>query len=157
MRPCSRSTIFTMTKFLPVKFFLFAGMAATLLAAVSCQKEITKQGFELGRKLFYDAKLSRDNTISCGSCHIQTSAFTQYGHIVSHGIDDLLGTRNSQPVVNLAWSTSFFWDGGVFNLDLQPFAPIQNPEEMGADLPTIRSFLSNNIVYPQILRPAGSG
>ena len=109
---------------------------------------ITKQGFELGRKLFYDAKLSRDNTISCGSCHIQTSAFTQHGHNVSHGIDDLLGTRNSQPVVNLAWSRSFFWDGGVFNLDLQPFSPIQNPVEMGADLPAIIEKLNNDSEYP---------
>lgn len=109
---------------------------------------ITKQGFELGRKLFYDAKLSRDNTISCGSCHIQTSAFTQHGHNVSHGIDDLVGTRNSQPVVNLAWSSSFFWDGGVFNLDLQPFAPIQNPVEMGADLPTVIEKLNQDRVYP---------
>ncbi|MBL7699435.1 MAG: cytochrome-c peroxidase [Chitinophagaceae bacterium] len=109
---------------------------------------ITKQGFELGRKLFYDGKLSRDNSISCGSCHIQTSAFTQHGHIVSHGIDDLLGTRNSQAVVNLAWSSSFFWDGGVFNLDLQPLAPIQNPVEMGAELPVIIEKLNADSEYP---------
>ena len=53
--------------------------------------EITKDGFELGRKLFYDPILSANNTISCGSCHIQTSAFTQHGHRVSHGIFDRVG------------------------------------------------------------------
>lgn len=56
---------------------------------------VTKQGFELGRKLFYETKLSANNTISCGSCHIQTAAFTHHGHSVSHGIFDLMGTRNA--------------------------------------------------------------
>lgn len=73
----------------------------------TAKNPITRQGFELGRKLFYDVKLSGDNTISCGSCHIQTSGFTQHGHNVSHGINDLLGKRNSQPVMNLAWSKTF--------------------------------------------------
>jgi cytochrome c peroxidase len=54
--------------------------------------KITKEGFELGRALFYEPRLSRNNTITCGSCHIQSSAFTQHGHDVSHGIDDRLGT-----------------------------------------------------------------
>ena len=91
---------------------------------------VTKAGFELGRKLFYDPMLSRDNTISCGSCHIQTAAFTHHGHGLSHGIDDLLGKRNSPPVMNMAWSETFFWDGGVHNLDLVTPNPIENPVEM---------------------------
>ena len=70
---------------------------------------ITKERFELGKKLFYDPILSANSTISCGSCHIQTSAFTHHGHIVSHGIFDRMGTRNSPPIMNLAWSTSFMW------------------------------------------------
>lgn len=69
---------------------------------------ITKAGFELGRKLFYDPLLSKDNTISCGSCHNQGSAFTHHGHDVSHGINDLLGRRNALPVQNLLWQNSFF-------------------------------------------------
>lgn len=91
---------------------------------------VTKSKFELGRMLFYETALSKDNTISCGSCHIQSAGFTQHGHDVSHGIDDRLGSRNSPPIMNLAWSKSFFWDGGVFNLDLQPITPITNPVEM---------------------------
>lgn len=91
---------------------------------------ISKEGFELGKKLFYDPILSRDNTISCGSCHIAQNAFTHHGHDVSHGIDDKQGTRNSPPLFNLAWNKSFFWDGGVFHLDLFPVAPIENPVEM---------------------------
>lgn len=92
--------------------------------------KLTEAGFLLGRALFYEPRLSRDNTISCGSCHIQTSGFTQHGHDVSHGIDDRLGSRNSPPIMNLAWSKTFMWDGGIFDLDLQPISPITNPVEM---------------------------
>ncbi|AMP98494.1 Cytochrome-c peroxidase [Pedobacter cryoconitis] len=91
---------------------------------------VTKEGFELGRMLFYEGALSRDNKISCGSCHIQSAAFTQHGHDVSHGIEDRLGSRNSPPIMNLAWNKSFFWDGGVFHLDMFPVSPITNPVEM---------------------------
>ncbi len=91
---------------------------------------VTKESFELGRKLFYETALSRDNKISCGSCHIQSAAFTQHGHDVSHGIEDRLGSRNSPPIMNLAWNRLFFWDGGVFHLDQFPISPITNPVEM---------------------------
>src|SRR5688500_14166056 len=87
------------------------------------QNPVTKDGFELGRALFYEPMLSGDNTISCGTCHIQSAAFTHHGHDLSHGIEDRLGKRNSQPIQNMAWSTSFMWDGGIFDLDLQPIAP----------------------------------
>lgn len=115
---------------------------------------LTKEGFDLGRKLFYDPLLSRDNTISCGSCHIQPNAFTHHGHDVSHGIDDQLGTRNSPPIMNLAWSTFFFWDGGVFNLDLQPIAPIENPVEMDEHLPTVTAKLQQSDLYKSLFKKA---
>lgn len=111
---------------------------------------ITKEGFELGRKLFYDPILSRDGTISCGSCHIQASAFTHHSHDVSHGIDDRLGFRNSPPVMNLAWSKFFFWDGGVFHLDLQPIGPIENPDEMGDQLKNVIGKLQRHKKYPAL-------
>lgn len=115
---------------------------------------LTEEGFALGRKLFYDPLLSRNNTISCGSCHIQGSAFTHHGHNVSHGIDDKLGTRNSPPIMNLAWSTSFFWDGGVFNLDLQPVAPIENPVEMDETMPNVLAKLNASAEYKQLFQQA---
>ncbi len=115
---------------------------------------ITVEGFELGRKLFYDTKLSRDGTISCGSCHIQGSAFTLHGHDVSHGIEDRLGVRNSPPIMNLAWSQFFFWDGGVFNLDLQPIAPIENPVEMDEHIPNVIEKLKSDAQYPGLFYKA---
>lgn len=115
---------------------------------------ITQAKFELGRKLFYEPRFSRDNTISCGTCHIQSAAFTHHGHDVSHGIDDRLGSRNSPPIMNLAWSKSFFWDGGVFDLDLQPIVPITNPVEMDEKIATVIEKLKTHPQYPTLFKKA---
>lgn len=115
---------------------------------------VTTDGFALGKVLFYDGLLSRDGTISCASCHIQANAFTHHGHDVSHGIDDRLGTRNSPPIQNMAWSTSFFWDGGVHDLDLQPIAPIENPVEMDDKLNNVIGKLQRNTRYQQLFEKA---
>ncbi len=115
---------------------------------------ITKEKFELGRKLFYDPILSANNTISCGSCHIQTSAFTHHGHIVSHGIFDRMGTRNSPPIMNLAWNTHFMWDGGIADLDLQSIAPITNHLEMDEKMENVINKLRASPQYPALFRRA---
>ena len=115
---------------------------------------VTKAGFELGKKLFYETRLSRNNTVSCGFCHIQSAAFTHHGHNISHGIDDRLGKRNSQTLANLAWSTSFFWDGGVFDLDLQPIVPITNPVEMDESVSSVLEKIRQVPEYPALFRNA---
>jgi cytochrome c peroxidase len=115
---------------------------------------ITRGGFELGRKLFYDPQLSRDNTVSCGSCHISTSAFTQHGHSVSHGIDNLLGRRNSLPVQNLLWEPRYFWDGGVHNLELVPLTAITNPVEMDEEPAKVLEKIKNDPKYPPLFQAA---
>ena len=115
---------------------------------------VTKEGFELGRKLFYDPRLSRNNTIGCGSCHIQGAAFTHHGHDVSHGIDDRLGSRNSPPIMNMAWSKAFFWDGGVFYLDLQPLVPITAHAEMDEKMSVVLEKLRKHPDYPALYKKA---
>lgn len=115
---------------------------------------VTKDGFALGRKLFYETMLSANNTISCGSCHIQTSAFTHHGHSVSHGIYDRMGTRNSPPIMNLAWRKTFMWDGGVFDLDLQAIAPITNHVEMDETMPNVIQKLRASAQYPPLFKKA---
>lgn len=116
--------------------------------------KITKEGFELGRALFYEGRLSRNNTITCGSCHIQSSAFTQHGHDVSHGIDDRLGTRNSPPIMNLAWNKVFNWGGGVHDLDLQPIIPITTHEEMDENLENVYNKLRAMPKYTAMFKAA---
>ena len=108
---------------------------------------VTNAGFELGRALFYEGKLSRDGSINCGSCHQQAAAFSHRGHVVSHGINDRLGIRNAPPIMNLAWQKDFFWDGGVHDLDLQPIAPIQNPVEMDEKISNVLAKLKEDSYY----------
>lgn len=91
---------------------------------------LTVEGVELGKFLFYDGILSRTDNIGCGTCHQQQAAFTHHGHDLSHGVDDKIGTRNAPSVQNMAWNTSFFWDGGVHDMDMVPPVPIQNKVEM---------------------------
>lgn len=115
---------------------------------------VTEAGFELGKRLFYEPRLSRNNTIACGSCHIQSASFTHHGHDVSHGIDDRLGTRNPMPIVNLAWQREFFWDGGVFDLDLSPVNAITSPVEMDETVPNVIRKLREHPDYPALFKKA---
>lgn len=108
---------------------------------------ITEKGFELGRKLFYDKILSRDNVVSCGSCHQHEAAFVQAGHDFSHGVDNKHGRRNTLPIFNALFKKTFFWDGGVHNLDLTPLNAIENPVEMDEKLENILSRLNLNSTY----------
>ncbi len=115
---------------------------------------VTHDGFVLGRKLFYDGLLSRNGTISCGSCHEQGSAFTHHGHDISHGIEDRLGRRNAPALQNMAWYKEFMWDGGVNHLDLQPIAPITAHEEMDEDLANVLEKLRKHKDYPGLFKKA---
>ena len=62
----------------------------------------TEQGFQLGRKLFYDGRLSKDGEVSCASCHQPFGSFATYDHDLSHGVSNALSTRNAPVLVNLA-------------------------------------------------------
>ena len=107
----------------------------------------TEEGVALGKRLFYDTKLSRTNTISCGFCHMQPFAFTHHGHELSHGVDDKLGRRNSLPVQNMIFARTFFWDGGVHNLDLVPLNAIANEVEMDNEVDDIITRLEQDDTY----------
>ena len=75
------------------------------------ESPVTKDGFVLGRKLFYDSKLSKDSTISCSSCHLSFTNFTHIDHALSHGIEGRVGNRNTLSIINPAWQKTFMWDG----------------------------------------------
>lgn len=118
------------------------------------KKALTKESFELGRKLFYDGLLSRTGDISCGSCHQQASAFIQADHDLSHGVDDQLGRRNSLPIFNALFKKTFFWDGGVPLLELVPVNPIENPVEMDEKLDNVIRKLNASQVYRNLFKKA---
>lgn len=102
---------------------------------------------KLGKKLFNDPALSRDSTISCGSCHQPAGAFSQTGHVVSHGVAGRLGTRNSPGLFNLAWHPTLMWDGGANNMETQILIPLQSHEEMELTPQELVARVSATLVY----------
>ncbi len=115
---------------------------------------LTKEKILLGRVLFYDPILSRNNIISCASCHSPYSSFTHIDHALSHGINDSIGTRNSPALLNLAWSKNFMWDGAINNLDMQPLAPIAHPAEMGSSITEVVDKLNSKPLYRKLFYDA---
>ena len=115
---------------------------------------LTEEGFQLGRNLFYDPILSKDNTISCASCHLQQTGFTHVDHQLSHGIDGKIGNRNSLTLQNLAWNASFMWDGGVNHLDVQAIAPITSSVEMNETLNNVVAKLQKSEKYQSLFEKA---
>ena len=91
---------------------------------------ITQEGFDLGKKLFYDGRLSKDGNFSCASCHQQFAGFATLDHNLSHGFNNQFTTRNAPGLANLAWYKEFHWDGGIANLEVQPLAPLTASNEM---------------------------
>ena len=108
---------------------------------------MTQEEFDLGRALFYDPILSKDNSISCASCHTQATGFTHVDHDLSHGIEGRIGKRNALSLVNIAWNTSFMWDGGVNHIELQALAPITDANEMDETLANVVEKLKSSENY----------
>lgn len=136
----------------PLKFFVPAGWPQPLYDFK--KNPLTKEGFELGRKLFYDEKLSKDSTISCASCHQQFGGFATYDHNLSHGFNNTLTTRNAPALQNLAWQKEFMWDGGITHLDLQPLAPLTSVNEMGETLENVLKKLNRDTAYKRMFKAA---
>ena len=84
----------------------------------------------LGKKLYFDTRLSKDNTISCATCHDPGKGWSDAGP-TSKGINSQMGGRRSPPVSNSAYNLLQFWDGRAPSLEEQAKGPIQNPIEMG--------------------------
>src|SRR5215510_11095497 len=85
---------------------------------------------ELGRLLYFDKRLSADESISCASCHAPEHAFTD-GAAFSTGIKSQKGGRSAPTVINRAYSLAQFWDGRAETLEEQAKGPMANPIEMG--------------------------
>ena len=115
---------------------------------------LSEQGFQLGKKLFYDGRLSKDGNFSCASCHQQFAAFATYDHDFSHGFNETFTTRNAPPLFNLAWVTKLHWDGGINHLEVQPLSPITAKNEMAETLDSVLFKLRNDTAYPALFKAA---
>lgn len=116
---------------------------------------LTIEGVALGKKLFFDKILSKDNTQSCATCHNPTKAFTDNKQF-SKGVSGNFGKRNTMPLFNLAWNFDelFTWDGKEFGLETQALEPVTNPIEMHADWINIAEKLNENETYRNLFSQA---
>jgi cytochrome c peroxidase len=101
-------------------------------ALIPKDNEITPARIALGRKLYFEPKLSADGTVSCATCHDVTRGFSDQ-QPTSEGIGGQFGTRNSPTVMNVTLLHTMFWDGRSPTVDHQAMQPIINPVEMGME------------------------
>lgn len=124
-----------MTRHLATAWGILCFAAGVLLAqaprmAPPLGIEPTATQVELGRALFFDARLSADGTVSCSSCHDPRQGWSD-GERVAIGIRGQAGTRNSPTIINASYSPTMFWDARVTGTPAQSILPLVNPIEMG--------------------------
>lgn len=111
----------------------------------------TKYGVKLGKKLFFEKRLSADNSISCASCHIQSSAFAN-NNVQAIGIEGRIGLRNTPPIQNLAFMRFYNWDGSKLSLENQPIVPIITHEEMDSSILEVIGKIQNDASYRELFK-----
>jgi cytochrome c peroxidase len=108
---------------------------------------------ELGRRLFYDQRLSDDGSLHCGSCHVLSAAFTD-GRTTSPGLKGVAGKRNAPTLVNLAWMKRLMMEGGVPTLETQALAPLHDSAEMAGSIMPLLSRLNEDALLKEMARAA---
>jgi cytochrome c peroxidase len=121
--------------YLPAKFtpYQFQMSATFPIPDLPRDNPLTVERVELGKRLFFDQRISGNDQQSCADCHAPEKAFTD-GRITARGAGGEFGPRNTMPLFNLAWKREFFWDGRAASLRAQVLVPIQNPIEMHQSL-----------------------
>jgi cytochrome c peroxidase len=129
----------------------FRTPAARRFDNTPADNRVTDAGAALGRALFYDTRLSANNTVACGSCHLQQHAFTAPQRF-SKGFEGRPGDRNAMSLVNLRYypRDRFFWDERARGLEEQVLLPIQSQSEMGQELPRLVGALARDDNYPEL-------
>ena len=106
----------------------------------------TPEKVQLGRRLFFDTRLSKDNTISCASCHQPDHGFASPEKIAV-GIGGRIGKRNAPSILNRAYGKVFFWDGRAKSLEEQALNPLSNPNEFGNTVEAVMKTLRSDESY----------
>lgn len=116
---------------------------------------LSEDGIALGKKLFFDKRLSGNNQVSCATCHQQSLAFSDGFALSKQGISGNALERNSPAIINLAWANNgLFWDGGSTNLESQAFAPLAHQDEMSQNLTELIEELNADADYPRLFNNA---
>ena len=103
--------------------------------------ELTEAKIELGKQLYFDPRLSRDDTVSCASCHDPAQGWSN-GERFATGIRGQVGGRNAPTIINSGYFYFQFWDGRAKHVEGQALGPIQNPIEMDLTLPELEKKLN---------------
>jgi cytochrome c peroxidase len=114
---------------------------------------LTNEGVALGRRLFYEKALSSTGTMSCGSCHQQSKAFTD-GLPLAVGVDGVANPRGTMSLTNVLWSTQLTWDGAFTTLETQAQKPLENTIELHQLLATSVAKLQATSLYPPLFQAA---
>lgn len=136
----------------PLKLFIPKGWPKPL--PIFASNPLTEEGFQLGRKLFYDGRLSKDGNFSCASCHQQFAAFATFEHDFSHGFNDQFTTRNAMGLFNLAWNPLYHWDGGINHIEVQALSPLTAPNEMAENIDSVLNKLKAEAEYRRLFKSA---
>jgi cytochrome c peroxidase len=121
---------------------------------VPAGNEPTAERIALGRKLYFDTRLSKDGTLACATCHDVSRGFTDH-RSVSEGIGDHLGKRSAPTTMNAALMQSQFWDGRAPSLEEQAKLPILNPIEMGhPDAASAMAGVNTDPAYQRLFQKA---
>ncbi len=118
-------------------------LGVDLYRPVPDDNRLTAAKISLGRRLFFDRRLSRDGSLSCAGCHDPKRAFTD-GRMVAQGAGGALGSRNTPIIVNRAWGESLFLDGRAATLEELALQPVLNPKELGMNADAILSLARNS-------------
>jgi cytochrome c peroxidase len=121
--------------YLPAKFtpYEFKMSATFPIPDLPRDNPLTVERVELGKKLFFEKRVSINDKQSCADCHLPQNAFAD-GRKTARGAEGDLGPRNTMPLFNLAWKREFFWDGRAKSLREQVLQPITNAIEMHQSL-----------------------
>jgi len=121
---------------------------------VPADNPLTRESIELGRRLFYDPRLSANGKVSCSTCHIQRLAFTD-GRTTGVGVSGKPLAFNSMSLANLMWGPQrFFWNGRVASLEEQVLTPLQHADEMAQDLGRLVKQLAADARYRELFEEA---
>ncbi|MDQ3190794.1 MAG: cytochrome-c peroxidase [Bacteroidota bacterium] len=120
-------------------------------ASEKTKKNKIKSISQLGEKLFFDTILSKDNSISCASCHKPEFAFSD-NVALSFGIDSIKTKRNAPSVMNVEGFSRFFWDGRASSLEQQALMPIEHPDEMNLPIDQAVKRLNDDPEYAKLFK-----
>ncbi len=140
----------TATALIPLQFTVPVGFPDPVYKFEN--NPLTQQGFQLGKKLFFDGRLSKDGNFPCASCHQQFAAFATFDHPFSHGFNNQFTTRNAPGLFNVVWMKELHWDGGINHIEVQPLAPIVAENEMAETIDNVIAKLKDDAGYRQMFK-----